>query len=66
MHKLIISARSELLFASQGRGRGPRTLALRARQRFVYRELTERVIMVIVTAVKFGLSSERLDSSDGM
>ena len=42
------SARSEFLFTNWGRGHGPRTLALRVSQRFVYRELTERVIIVIV------------------
>ena len=39
---------ASFLFPKQGRGEGPRTLAVRASQRFVYRELTERVIIVIV------------------
>ena len=41
-------ARCEL-FAKQGRCQDPCTLALRASQSFVYRELTERVIIVIVS-----------------
>ena len=35
-------------FAKQGRGEGPRTVALRANPSSVYRELTRRVIIVIV------------------
>ena len=34
-----------------GRGHGPSTLALRASRRFVFRKLTERVIIVIVINV---------------
>ena len=47
------SARSEFLIANQGWGHGPRTLVLRAPQSFVYRELTERVIVVIVIVIVF-------------
>jgi len=36
------------MFATQGMGHGHCTLALRASQSFVYRELTGRVIIVIV------------------
>ena len=39
------------LFAKQERGQGPCTLALSASQSFVYRELTERVIIVIVFVI---------------
>ena len=35
-------------FAKQGRGQGRRTVALRANSSSVYRELTRRVIIVIV------------------
>ena len=45
--KMNVTARSEL-FANQGRDQGTRTLALRASQCFVHRELTERGIIVIV------------------
>ena len=50
---MIMSARSP--------GHGPRTLALRASQRSVRRELTERVIIVIV-AVMQGFSDLKAGS----
>ena len=41
-------------FAKQERGKGPCTLTLRASQCFVYRELTGRVIIVIVCVTDVG------------
>ena len=45
----LLCAFERISFANQGRGHDPSTLARRASQRFVYRELTERVINVIVS-----------------
>ena len=41
----------------------PRTLALRASQRFVYREMTERVILVIVVDTSLPDEGERKNIS---
>ena len=45
-----LCARSVFFFPQTGKGQGPRTLALRARQRFVYTELTGRGDQVLVDA----------------
>ena len=46
----IMSARSEFLFSPTREGaEGPRTLTLTASQSFVYKELTERVVIVTVS-----------------
>ena len=45
---ILLFQLSDFSFANQGGATGPSTLALGASLRFVYRELTERVITVIV------------------